>query len=110
VSPSKPRQLVLVMAHWCPHCYPLSVDEGKRYARSLGVPMRMLDIDVPEQEREADRWVERYGDNDPDYLIPQLFLEFEDGSVEHLLTGVPGSLSGTRAKWARLLRPAPPAA
>jgi thiol-disulfide isomerase/thioredoxin len=97
-----PPALVLVYANWCPHCYPLSTDRAPELARRLGVPLRLLDIDVPDQEKEADAMVERHGDWDPNYLIPQLFFDHGDGVVEHLLTGVPGSLAGTRKAWDRL--------
>lgn len=99
----RPKRLTLVYAAWCPHCEPLSREEGGSLALALGVPLRVLDIDVPEEERDADRIVAAYGDDDPDYLIPQLFLEREDGTVEHLLTGVPGPIDGTRQRWAALL-------
>jgi len=100
-----PVRLDLVYADWCPHCVPISTDLAEGLSRLLGIPLRRLDIDVPEQEREADRLVEAYGDNTPDYLIPQLFLERSDGSVEHLLTGVPGDPArGTRSEWERVLR------
>jgi thiol-disulfide isomerase/thioredoxin len=102
MSPT-PAQLYLVYAEWCPHCVPMSTDRAPRLAQKLGVPLVLLDIDDPDQERQADALVERYGDWDPDYLIPQVFLGWSDGTVEHLLTGVPGSPSGgTRAGWQRL--------
>lgn len=99
----RPIALDLVMAEWCPHCAPLSLELGQQLAAKLGVPLRILDIDVPEQERQADALVEAHGDWTPDYLIPQVFLERADGSIEHLLTGVPGPISGTRRAWERLL-------
>ncbi len=98
-----PARLYLVIADWCPHCTPLSTDRAPRLAEKLGVPLVQLDIDDAEQERQADALVRSFGDWDPDYLIPQLFLEWSDGRVEHLMTGVPGSPSaGTRAHWDRL--------
>ena len=100
-----PRRLDLVYADWCPHCVPLSTDLVGALGALLHVPVRLLDIDDPVQEAEADRLVERYGDYTMDYLIPQLFLETSDGSVEHLLTGIPGDPSvGTRGEWERVLR------
>ncbi|MFI5418068.1 MAG: hypothetical protein ACHQ2Y_04130 [Candidatus Lutacidiplasmatales archaeon] len=99
----KPRRLDLVMAHWCPHCDPASTEPAPRLAKKLGVPLRTLDIDVREQELEADRLVEKYGDWTEDYLIPQVFLEWEDGRVTHLLTGVPGSVAATARRWEDLL-------
>ncbi len=32
----------------------------------------------------------------PDYLIPQVFVELEDGEVEHVLTGYPEGVDYTR--------------
>ena len=98
-----PKRLDLVLAEWCPHCVPLSTERATRLADQLGVPLLRLDIDDPEQERQADALVSVFGDWDPDYLVPQVFLEWSDGRVEHLLTGVPGTPSeGTRAEWDRV--------
>ncbi len=105
MPPAKPTRLDLVMAEWCPHCTPLSVEMARRYANRLGVPLRILDIDDPALEREADRLVLDYGEWTEDYLIPQAFLHWSDGRVEHLLTGIPGPVSGTRQAWERLLEP-----
>ena len=99
-----PVRLTLVYAHWCPHCDPLSLEFAPRVAKRLGAPLRLLDIDEPEQERIADELVRAYGDWTEDYLIPQLFVEWADGRVTHLLTGVPGDPSqGTLRAWQRLL-------
>lgn len=103
MTSAAPVRLDLVMATWCPHCDPLSVELAERLARHLRVPLHILDIDDREQERLADALVERFGDWTPDYLIPQVFLERADGSFEHLLTGVPGPTSGTRRAWERVL-------
>src|SRR5271157_6062367 len=90
----RPQRLTIVLAPWCPHCVPLSVRNGERLAQRLGIPLRILDIDRRAQEVIADRMVRRYGDWSPDYLIPQVFLEWPDGRTEHVLTGfserVPG--------------------
>lgn len=96
-------RLTLVYAAWCPHCEPLSRERAPHVAARLGAELRILDIDHPEEEAIADRLVRQYGDDGPDYLIPQLFYEAPDGSVRHLLTGVPGSLAATAAEWERLL-------
>jgi hypothetical protein len=102
---ARPTRIDLVYADWCPHCVPLSTDLVQGLSALLQVPVRRLDIDDRVQEAEADRLVERYGDFTPDYLIPQVFLERADGSVEHLLTGIPGNPSeGTKAEWERVLR------
>lgn len=99
----QPKRLSLVYADWCPYCNPLSLDRAPVLAQRLGVPLRLLDIDEPRAERVADALVEEHGDWDPDYLIPQAFLEWSDGSVTHLLTGVPGPLETTRQLWDRLI-------
>jgi hypothetical protein len=67
------------------------------------VPLRILDVDQPEEERISDVLVKAHGDWSDDYLVPQVFLELEDGRVVHLLTGVPGSVESTAALWDRLL-------
>ena len=102
-APREPRRLTIVLASWCPHCVPLSVRNGRRLARALHVPFRTLDIDQKGQGKEADRLVRGYGDNAPDYLIPQVFLEWSDGSVEHLLTGFSEQVARTAAAWEDLL-------
>jgi hypothetical protein len=101
---AKPKRLTIVLAPWCPHCVPLSVTQGGRLARRLQVPLRLLDIDHAPQERAADRLVRRYGDAAPDYLIPQVFLEWSDGRVQHLLTGFSEEVPRTARAWADLLR------
>jgi len=37
-----------------------------------------------------------------DYLIPQVFVEYEDGQVCHILTGFSGAVSMTEASWETL--------
>jgi hypothetical protein len=103
MSDPSPKRITLVFAHWCPYCDPLSLERAPVLAERLDVPLRLLDIDEPTEERTADQLVEAHGDWDPDYLIPQAFLEWSDGSVTHLLTGVPGPLETTRRLWERLL-------
>ncbi len=95
----QPRRLVIVLAKWCPHCVPLSVREGRKLAHRLRVPLRLLDIDRPASERAADRLVAKYGDAAPDYLIPQVFLEWTDGQVDHLLTGFSERVPRTARAW-----------
>jgi len=67
-------------------------------AKQLGVELRVLDIDDPEQEKIADSLVKDYGDQADDYLIPQVFFE-EDGNVKHVFTGFSESVEVTRARW-----------
>jgi len=61
--------------------------------------LRRLDIDRPDEERTADRMVRAYGDASPDYLIPQVFLEWGDGRVNHLLTGFSEAVPRTARAW-----------
>jgi hypothetical protein len=103
---AQPKRLTIVLAPWCPHCVPLSVVHGRRLARRLRIPLRILDIDRPKEERESDRLVRRYGDPAPDYLIPQVFLEWSDGGVDHLLTGFSEEVARTKRAWADLFRSA----
>lgn len=63
----------------------------------------MLDIDRRSEEIVADRLVRKYGDQAPDYLIPQVFLEWSDGTVEHLLTGFSEQVPRTAKAWDDLL-------
>ncbi len=100
----RPVRLTVVLADWCPHCVPLSDRYSRRLARILRVPVRRLDIDVARQERAADRIVRRHGDPDPDYLIPQVFLEWSNGRIDHLLTGFSEEVARTRQAWNDLLR------
>jgi hypothetical protein len=58
----------------------------KKAAAELGVKINLYDIDT-ENEKKADELVKKYGDWSPDYIIPQVFLEFEGGEIKHVLTG-----------------------
>ena len=98
-SGTRPQRLTVVLAPWCPHCVPLSVRYGRRLAKVLGVPLRLLDIDRRAQETTADRLVRQYGDASPDYLIPQVFLEWSNGRVDHLLTGFSEQVARTDRAW-----------
>jgi hypothetical protein len=101
--PSRPRRLTIVLAPWCPHCVPLSVRHGRRLARRLAVPLRILDIDRRGGVQRADRLVKAFGDASPDYLIPQVFLEWSDGRVDPLLTGFSEQVPRTDRAWRDLL-------
>ena len=100
---SRPCRLTIVLAQWCPHCVPLSVRNGTRLAARLRVPLRILDIDRGNQVKLADRMVRAHGDASPDYLIPQVFLEWSDGKVDHLLTGFSEQVPRTAKAWRDLL-------
>jgi len=98
-SPPRPQRLIVVLAQWCPHCVPLSVQNGKRMAQRLSIPLRILDIDRRTQVKAADRIVRQHGDWSPDYLIPQVFLEWSDGRTEHILTGFSERVPRTAQAW-----------
>lgn len=98
------QRVTIVLANWCPHCVPLSLEKAKRVAKDLGVPLQVLDIDIPEQERAADRLVEEHGDYVEDYIIPQVFLEYDGSGGEHLFTGFSEGVSVTEARWADLFK------
>ena len=100
---TKLEVIQVVYAKWCPHCIPTTVEPLNEAARKLGVGFEALDIDTPEVEK-ADELVEKYGDWSPDYLIPQVFLKFHDGRVEHVLTGDPKGVEYTRRAVEELLR------
>jgi len=101
---SKVKEVTTVFAHWCPHCDPPALDATARIGKELEVPMKLLDIDIPEQENEADDIVKKYGDWIEDYLIPQVFLEFADGTTRHIFTGNPGGVSLTVEGFSNLFK------
>jgi glutaredoxin len=92
-------RVTIVLAQWCPHCVPLSQAAAQRMASDLGVPLRVLDIALPEQEAQADRLVAQHGDFVEDYIIPQVFLEFADGTVRHVFTGFSEGVAVTATEW-----------
>ena len=94
-----PARITIVLADWCPHCVPLSLDRIEAIANRSGIPLRVLDIDDPKQEATADALVQQSGDFAEDYLIPQVFLENENGKVEHIFTGFSEGVHVTKAKW-----------
>ncbi len=98
-SSARPARLTVVLAQWCPHCVPLSTKHARNLARQLRVPLRILDIDRKDEVRTADGLVRRFGDAAPDYLIPQVFLEWTDGAVQHLLTGFSEQVARTDRAW-----------
>jgi hypothetical protein len=80
------RAVHVVYADWCPHCVPTTVGPVQNAAKELGVPVILYDIET-DAVRAADELVRKYGDWTPDYVIPQVFLETDDGKIEHVLTG-----------------------
>lgn len=97
------KAIHVVYANWCRHCVPTTVDKMKLAAKELGVPCLLYDIDT-EQVRGADELVKKHGDWSPDYLIPQVFVELEDGEVKHVLTGIPQGVQYTDAAVDNLLK------
>jgi len=100
---TKPKAILVVYANWCPHCVPTTVEPLRKVGQKLGIPVRLLDIDT-DDETEADGLVKRYGDWTPDYIIPQVFLEAENGKVKHVLTGHPGAIALTKKNVEDLLK------
>ena len=99
----KLRAIHVVYANWCPHCVPTTVEPLRKAAGELGVRYVPHDIDT-EEEKVADELVKRYGDWSPDYLIPQVFLEYEGGGVKHVLTGYPEGVGFTKRAVENLLK------
>lgn len=93
------RRITIVLASWCPHCEPLSLEKAQQIAKELNVELRVLDIDRPDQVGVADSLVREHGDFAEDYLIPQVFIEREDGSIEHIFTGFSEGVHVTKARW-----------
>jgi hypothetical protein len=96
------KQVSIVFANYCPHCVPFSLRNANKMAEDLGVPLKTFDIEISDQLEAADRLVEEHGDWSEDYLIPQLFVEYTDGRVDHLLTGFSEAVSVTEASWKAL--------
>jgi thiol-disulfide isomerase/thioredoxin len=93
------KRVSIVLAKWCPHCVPLSLERVQQIAKNLKLELRVLDIDDPKQEEAADSLVRAHGDFAEDYLIPQVFLEYDDGSVDHIFTGFSEGVHITKARW-----------
>ncbi len=80
------RAVHIVFADWCPHCVPTTVGPVQSAAKEAGVPVILHDIET-DDVKTADEMVKKYGDWTPDYVIPQVFFEMDDGKIEHVLTG-----------------------
>ncbi len=92
----------VVYAEWCLHCVPATVDPIKKAAADLGIACHLYDIETDEVKK-ADELVRKYGDWSEDYLIPQVFIEFENGEIRHVLTGRPEGVEFTQRAVANLL-------
>jgi thiol-disulfide isomerase/thioredoxin len=90
------KAIHVVHATWCPHCHPTTVEPLEKLASEIGIGFVSYDIDKPEDERKADELVLKFGDASEDYLIPQVFLEMEDGQIRHVLTGYSESVELTK--------------
>lgn len=99
---SRVKEIIIVLSQWCPHCVPLSLEKSQKMAEDLGVPLRVLDIDIEDQCKKADGLVEKHGDFVEDYLIPQVFLENEEGSITHIFTGYSEGVAVTERQWENL--------
>jgi len=93
------RRMTIVLAQWCPHCVPLSLERAQQMAKELKVELRVLDIDKPDLEKAADSLIQEHGDFAEDYLIPQVFIERDDGLIEHVFTGFSEGVHVTSARW-----------
>jgi thiol-disulfide isomerase/thioredoxin len=88
------KRVIIVYANWCPHCVPTTVGPMTEMAKELNAELTLLDIDV--NEKEADSVVREYGDWAPDYIIPQVFFEYRNGNVSHILSGFSEGVDFTR--------------
>ena len=97
------KAIYVVYADWCPHCVPTTVKPVQQAGEELGVPVILYDIDT-EDEAKADELVKEHGDWTPDYVIPQVFVEKDDGEIEHILTGDRRGVQYTRQALDKALR------
>lgn len=100
---TKVKSIYVVYANWCPHCVPTTVDPIKKAGRDLGLQVHLYDIDTPD-EGKADELVKKYGDWSPDYIIPQVFVELEDGEIRHVLTGYSAGVALTKRAVEKFLK------
>ncbi len=92
----KLKSIYVVYADWCPHCIPTTVEPLKEKSAELKVPLVLYHIDDPDSVKKADELVKKYGDWSPDYLIPQVFLEYDNGELRHVFTGYSEDIELTR--------------
>lgn len=98
----RPKAIHVVYARWCPHCVPTTVGPLDKRATDLGIPLVLHDIDSDDAS-VADDLVREHGDWTEDYLVPQVFFEYDGARIEHVLTGDPRGVSLTRAAVEALL-------
>lgn len=89
------KAIHVVYANWCPHCVPTTTEAVKKAAIEFGLAYQFYDIDT-EDAKKGDELVKRYGDWSEDYLIPQVFVEFEGGEFKHVMTGYSEGVEFTR--------------
>jgi len=94
----------VVYAEWCPHCVPMTVEPVKKKTERVSVHCILYDIDDPIASKKADELVKKYGDWSEDYLIPQVFVEYENGEIKHVFTGYSEDIELTRSGLLRLLQ------
>ena len=102
----KPVAIHVVYATWCPHCVPTTVEPLTKRGEELGIPCRLYDIDT-EEVAEADKLVKEHGDWNSDYVVPQVFIEYGGGRLEHVLTGNPEGVALTKKAVEELLSTGP---
>ena len=93
---SKLKAIHVVYADWCPHCVPTTVEPLEKKSAELKVPLILYHIDDADAVKKADELVRKYGDWSPDYLIPQVFLEYDNGEIRHVFTGYSEDIQLTR--------------
>lgn len=96
------KAIHVVYAEWCPHCVPTTVEPMKKLASQLNIPIYLYNIDTEDVEK-ADYLVKQYGDWSEDYIIPQVFFEYNDGSIKHVLTGYSEGVQYTKRAVENLL-------
>ncbi len=92
-------RISIVLAKWCPHCNPLSLENAKKMSDYLQVPLRVLDIDSPSESGQADALVRDFGDNSEGYIIPQVFVEYSNDTVQHIFSGFSEGTVVTKRRW-----------
>ena len=97
------KSIHVVYSEWCPHCIPTTVGPVKKKAKELGVPCVLYDIDNPNACKKADQLVKKHGDWSEDYLVPQVFLEYDSGEIKHVFTGYSEGIELTRRALNNLL-------
>jgi len=56
----KPKAIIVVHSKWCPYCR-IAIKTAETLSREFQVPLKLLDIDVTNEEEEADLYVRKSG-------------------------------------------------